>query len=173
MFVFLDTKTTGTDKDDRLCQIAFKTEAGLIVNELFNPGKPIPIEAMSVNHITNEMVKDKPQFKNSDAWRSLTELFADTDNIMVAHNAMFDVAMLRKEDVHPQKTICTYKIARFLDKDGQISQYNLQYLRYYLKLNVDAKPHSQIREWGFSFGGVSIRYLIFRNLCARDKLYEI
>jgi hypothetical protein len=112
MFVFLDTKTTGTDKDDRLCQIAFKTEAGLIVNELFNPGKPIPIEAMSVNHITNEMVKDKPQ-------------------------------------------------------------YNLQYLRYYLKLNVDAKPHSQIREWGFSFGGVSIRYLIFRNLCARDKLYEI
>jgi DNA polymerase III epsilon subunit-like protein len=173
MFVFLDTKTTGTDKDDRLCQIAFKTEAGLIVNELFNPGKPIPIEAMSVNHITNEMVKDKPQFKNSDAWRSLIELFADTDNIMVAHNAMFDVAMLRKEDVHPQKTICTYKIARFLDKDGQISQYNLQYLRYYLKLNVDAKPHSQIREWGFSFGGVPIRYLIFRNLCARDKLYEI
>jgi hypothetical protein len=31
MFIFLDTKTTGTDEDDRLCQIAFKTEAGLIV----------------------------------------------------------------------------------------------------------------------------------------------
>ena len=63
MFIFLDTETTGTDKDDRLCQIAFKTEAGLIVNELFNPGKPISIEAMSIHHITNEMVMDKPLFK--------------------------------------------------------------------------------------------------------------
>jgi DNA polymerase III alpha subunit (gram-positive type) len=56
MFVFLDTETTGTDEDDRLCQIALKTEAGLIVNELFNPGKPISIEAMSIHHITDEMV---------------------------------------------------------------------------------------------------------------------
>ena len=41
MFIFLDTETTGTDEDDRLCQIAFKTEAGLTMNELFNPGKSI------------------------------------------------------------------------------------------------------------------------------------
>jgi hypothetical protein len=34
MFIFLDTGTTGTFTDDRLCQIAFKTEASLIVNEL-------------------------------------------------------------------------------------------------------------------------------------------
>jgi len=53
MFIFLDTETTGTDEDDRLCQIAFKTEAGLIVNKLFNPGKPISIEAMSIHHITD------------------------------------------------------------------------------------------------------------------------
>ena len=62
MFVFLDTETTGTDEDDRLCQIAFKTEAGLIVNvnKLFNPGKPISIEAMSIHHITSEMVRVSP-----------------------------------------------------------------------------------------------------------------
>jgi len=35
MFIFLDTETTGTGKEDRLCQIAFKTETGLIVDELF------------------------------------------------------------------------------------------------------------------------------------------
>ena len=28
MFIFLDTETTGTGPDDRLCQIAFKTENG-------------------------------------------------------------------------------------------------------------------------------------------------
>ena len=146
MFIFLDTETTGTDEDDRLCQIAFKTEAGLIVNELYNPGRPISIEAMSIHHITNEMVRNKPPFKNSMTWKKLTELFKDSDNIMVAHNAMFDVAMLQREDVHPQKTICTLKMARFLDREGQIPQYNLQYLRYYLKLNVDANPHDALGE---------------------------
>jgi DNA polymerase III epsilon subunit-like protein len=73
MFIFLDTETTGTNEDDRLCQIAFKTKAGLIVNELFNLRRPISIEAMSIHHITNEMVKDNPQFKNSSAWIKLQE----------------------------------------------------------------------------------------------------
>lgn len=77
MFIFLDTETTGTDADDRLRQITFKTESGLIANELFNPGKPISIEAMSIHHITNELVKDKPPFKNSKTWGTLTDLFAD------------------------------------------------------------------------------------------------
>jgi DNA polymerase III epsilon subunit-like protein len=44
---------------------------------------------MSIHHITNEMVKNRPYFKNSKTWKQLTELFEDTDNIMVAHNAMF------------------------------------------------------------------------------------
>jgi DNA polymerase III epsilon subunit-like protein len=59
MFIFLDTETTGNGPDDRLCQLAFKTDQGLTVNELFNPGMPISIEAMSINHITNEMVQDR------------------------------------------------------------------------------------------------------------------
>ena len=176
MFIFLDTETTGTDEDDRLCQIAFKTEAGLIANELYNPGKPISIEAMSIHHITNEMVRNKPPFKNSKTWKKLTELFEDTDNIMVAHNAMFDVAMLQKEDVHPQKTICTLKMARFLDKEGQIPQYNLQYLRYYLKLNVDAKPHDAL-------GDILVLEALFNRIHAKamdkygvyaiDKMIEV
>ena len=63
MFLFLDTETTGNGHADRHCQLAFKTNQGLIVNELFNPGMPISIEAMSVHHITNEMVQDKPALK--------------------------------------------------------------------------------------------------------------
>jgi DNA polymerase III epsilon subunit-like protein len=160
MFIFLDTETTGIDDDDRLCQIAFKTEAGLIVNELYNPGIPISIEAMSIHHITNEMVKNKPPFKNSKTWKKLTELFEDADSVMVAHNAIFDMVMLRKEDIHPQKTICTYKMARFLDKEGQIPQYNLQYLRYYLKLNVDASPHD-------AFGDILVLEALFNRIHAK------
>jgi exodeoxyribonuclease X len=162
MFIFLDTETTGTGKDDRLCQIAFKAEAGLIVNELFNPGKPISVKAMSIHHITNEMVKAKPQFKNSEAWSTLTNLFADTSNIMIAHNAKFDVGMLKKEDIHPQRTICTYKMARFLDKEGQIPQYNLQYLRYYLGLNIDASPHDAL-------GDILVLEALFKRIHAKAR----
>ena len=42
MFIFLDTETTGTGPDDRLCQIAFKPEVGPAVCGLFNPGILIP-----------------------------------------------------------------------------------------------------------------------------------
>jgi DNA polymerase-3 subunit epsilon/exodeoxyribonuclease X len=77
MFIFLDTETTGKDEDDGLCQLAYKTEDGTVVNKLFNPGKPISIEAMSIHHITNEMVKDKPLFQNSETkgtWRNCLKI---------------------------------------------------------------------------------------------------
>lgn len=131
---------------------------------------------MSIHHITNEMVRNKPPFKHSKTWKKLTQLFADTSNVMVAHNAMFDVAMLKREDIHPQKTICTYKMARFLDKEGQIPQYNLQYLRYYLNLNIEASPHDAL-------GDVLVLEALFKRIHAKavgkfgvlayDKMIEI
>jgi len=144
MFIYLDTETTGTGPADRLCQIAFKTEEDAAVDELFNPGLPITIDAMTVHHITNEMVRDKPPFRNSDAWRKLQDLVNSDGNVMVAHNTAFDVDMLRKEGIEPKSVICTLKLARYFDKDGVIPKYGLQYLRYYLKLNVDALPHTAL-----------------------------
>ena len=37
MFIYLDTETTGTGSDDRLCQIAFKPDNGSAVCVLFRP----------------------------------------------------------------------------------------------------------------------------------------
>jgi hypothetical protein len=88
MFIYLDTETTGTGPADRLCQISFKTEEDAAVDELFNPGLPISIDAMTVHHITNEMVRDKPPFRNSDAWRKLQDLVNSDGNIMVAHTGL-------------------------------------------------------------------------------------
>ncbi|MBW2613289.1 MAG: DUF3820 family protein [Deltaproteobacteria bacterium] len=144
MYIFLDTETTGTGSDDRLCQIAFKNEDGLVVDELFNPGMPISLEAMAVHHITNEMVADKPPFKGSPACEKLKALLGDEKGILVAHNAKFDLDMLRKEAIQAERAICTYKLSRHLDQEGSIPQYNLQYLRYYLKLDIDAVPHSAL-----------------------------
>ena len=142
MFIFLDTETTGNGPADRLCQIAFKIKGGYTVNELFNPGMPISIDAMTVHHITNEMVLDKPAFRNSDTWSKLQDLINSDGYVIVAHNAAFDVDMLKKEGIEPKSVICTLKLARYFDKEGVIPKYGLQYLRYYLKLNVDAVPHT-------------------------------
>jgi len=144
MFIYLDTETTGTGSADRLRQIAFKLKGGYTVNELFNPGIPISIDAMTVHHITNEMVLGKPAFRNSDTWRKLQDLINSDGNVMVAHNAAFDVDMLKKEGIEPKNVICTLKLARHFDKEGVIPKYGLQYLRYYLNLNVDAIPHTAL-----------------------------
>ena len=63
MFIFLDTETTDRGATDRLCQIAFKTEDGLMINELFNPGMPISIDAMAVHHITKESTGQLKTFR--------------------------------------------------------------------------------------------------------------
>ena len=144
MYIFLDTETTGTGPDDRLCQIAFKIGKGQVVDEMFNPGRPISIEAMAVHHITNDMVASKPPFKGSPAHEKLITLLNDDQGIVVAHNAKFDLDMLRREGIQIDKAICTYKLTRYLDKEGSIPQYNLQYLRYFLKLDIEAVPHSAL-----------------------------
>jgi DNA polymerase III epsilon subunit-like protein len=160
MFIYLDTETTGTDPDDRLCQLAFKTGQGTIVNELFNPGKPIAIEAMAAHHITNEMVKGKPPFKTSPTHNQLSTLIAEPTNVIVAHNASFDIAMLRNEGLHPSKVICTLKLFRHLDNKGVIPQHNLQYLRYYLDLKVEATAHDAL-------GDILVLERLFERIHAR------
>ena len=160
MFIFLDTETTDRGPADRLCQIAFKTEDGLTVDELFNPGMPISIDAMTVHHITDEMVLDKPSFRGSDAWNQLQDLLKSDSNVMVAHSAVFDVEMLKKEGIAPKKVVCTYKLARYFDKDGVIPRYSLQYLRYYLKLNVDATAHTAL-------GDILVLEALFEHIYAK------
>ena len=165
MYIYLDTETTGTGPDDRLCQIAFKTDKGLVVDELFNPEKPIAIEAMAVHHITNEMVAAKPLFKGSHAYEKLKALLDDEQSILVAHNAKFDLNMLQREGIQAERAICTYKLARHLDPEGSIPQYNLQYLRYYLKLDIDAVPHSAL-------GDILVLEGLFQRIRARVESSE-
>ena len=169
MFIFLDTETTGNGPDDRLCQIAFKPENGPAVCELFNPGKPISIDAMAIHHITEKMVADKPPFKESDEYVELKKLVSDINNVIVAHNAQFDMQMLQKEGIFTQRTICTLKLARYLDKNGVIPKYNLQYLRYFLGLEIEAKAHDAL-------GDILVLEGLFSRLHAKfqenDKLMD-
>ncbi len=112
---------------------------GKIFSEYFKPPVPISIKAQSITHITNEMVEEKDEFKYSKMKKDLNSLMKD--GILVAHNAVFDIDMLAKEGVETPRFICTLKLARFLDDEGIIPEYNLQYLRYYFQLNIKAFAH--------------------------------
>jgi len=162
MFIYLDTETTGTGPDDRLCQIAFKPDDGPAVCELFNPGRPISIDAMAVHHITEKMVVDKPPFMGSEIYDRLKELVDDKNNVIVAHNAQFDMNMLHWEGVFSTRTSFTLKLARYLDKNGVIPKYNLQYLRYYLGLEIEATAHDAL-------GDILVLEGLFSRLYAKFK----
>jgi len=133
--IFLDTETTGTEENDRLCQVAYKFN-GKEAEALFKPPVPISVGAMAVAHITNKMVDDKEDFQGSAMEKELKEILASEKNIFVAHNAKFDAEMLKREGVEVKKIIDTYKIAQHWDKDAVIPKYNLQYLRYHFELEV-------------------------------------
>lgn len=140
--IFLDTEATGNDlSKDRLCQICYVVE-GETYLEYFKPEIPISVKAMSITHITNKMVEGKGSFKDSEMKKHLQGLLEE--GVLVAHNANFDIAMLRNDGVEVPRFICTLRVARYLDEDGTIPEYNLQYLRYYLDLEIEGQAHDAL-----------------------------
>ena len=144
--IFLDTETTGTADEDRLCQCAYMTDEDPgEYNELFKPELPISVDAMAISHITNRHVEDKPAFEGSKMQSHLNSLMSDKGHVLVAHNAPFDVRMLEKDGVKVPQFIDTLKVVQFLDPQSMIPRYSLQYLRYYLDFDIQAQAHDA---WG-------------------------
>lgn len=144
--LLLDTETTGLEVQDRLIQIAWKAKkidghnnVDKTFSAYFKPNCQISFEAMSVNHITNEMVLDKPTFQDSEDKKILEEL--SKDHILVAHNAKFDAGMLEKEGIYFKVWIDSKRVAQHLIDS---KRYNLQFLRYSLGLNSDAMAHDAV-----------------------------
>ena len=138
--IFLDVESTGNDVNkDRLCQVCFQI-ADKIKSCYFKPPLPVSVKSMSITHITNKMLSDKESFSNSEMAKELQNLL--NQGILVAHNAKFDCAMLEAEGIKVPRKICTLRVARYLDKENLIPEYNLQFLRYYLDLKIDAFAHN-------------------------------
>jgi len=141
--IFFDTETTGNTEKDFLIQIAYKNGENSFVG-LYKPPIRIPPEASAVHHITNKMVENKPSFKDSKDLLKIKKLFEEKDSIVVAHNAPFDLMIIEKEEIKPSKFICTLRIVRYLDPEGKIDKYNLQYLRYLLEIETEAVAHDAL-----------------------------
>jgi len=159
--LFLDTETTGIDPlVDRLFQVAYKFN-GEVFSELFKPEVPISVKSMSISHITNKMVEERQSFSDSEMKKDLQGLLSK--NILVAHNALFDIDMLAKEGLKIESFIDTLKVARVMDKNCEIPEFNLQYLRYYFGIEIEATAHD-------AKGDVLVLEAIFKILF--DKLMK-
>lgn len=160
--IFLDTETTGVEKEDRLFQVAYEF-LGEEKNELFLPPLSISTEASETTHFVDADIADKQKFVDSEMKKELSEIFSNLENILIAHNAKFDIAMLEKENLKTGKFIDTYKLAQYLDPDAKIPAYRLQYLRYFLKLEVaDAQAHDAL-------GDIRVLKALFERLFEKMK----
>ena len=137
--LFLDTETTGNEiMNDRLCQVCYKTSEGIFTG-FFKPPIPMSVKAMSITNITNKMLHGKEPFKDGAMKKDLEKLLPE--KILVAHNAKFDCAMLENEGLSVPRRICTLRVARYLDPENRIPEYNLPFLRYFFEIEVEANAH--------------------------------
>lgn len=154
--LFLDTETTGREAHDRIFQVAY-AHNGSEVSELFKPPVPLCVEAMEATGYTNKDVADKKPFPGSKLHAELGALLRDPV-VLIAHNAPFDIEMLKRDGVEVGAHIDTLKVARALDPQGKLGAYRLQYLRYALDLEVaDAAAHDAL-------GDVRVLKALFERL---------
>ncbi|MBI2743076.1 MAG: DUF3820 family protein [Chlamydiales bacterium] len=83
--IYYDTETTGTryDKDHIIEIAAFDPVQNRTFVQFVNPGVPIPPEATAIHHISDEMVKDAPSWKEVGR---MFEEFCGTGIVLIAHN---------------------------------------------------------------------------------------
>ena len=98
--IVLDTETTGlsADSGDRIIEIGCvemvdRKLTGQNLHFYLNPGRDSHEDALKVHGISNEFLKDKPQFR-----AIADELMAYLEGAeLIIHNAPFDLSFLNKE----------------------------------------------------------------------------
>lgn len=117
-FVVFDTETTGKSNSDRICEIAaVRVVDGKIVDrfeQLACPEMDIPRDATAIHGIHNYEVRNAPLVGEVlQAFKQFVGLFP-----LMAHNAAFDVRMLRNESERTNVQLpfvpvyCSWKIAK-------------------------------------------------------------
>jgi DNA polymerase-3 subunit epsilon len=118
-YVVLDVETTGLSpwKGDRVIEIgAVALEGGDLMAEfstLIQAPRAIPFCASQIHGITDEMLIGQPT--PEEVFPALEAFIRDS--VLVAHNAQFDIAFLRREyellgTRFPHRHICTLEMSR-------------------------------------------------------------
>jgi DNA polymerase III subunit epsilon len=93
--IFFDVESTGVNPaHDHIISLYAVTQGGEKLSLLINPGIPIPAEATAVHGITDEMVRDKPSFR--DVSLAIDDFFSGHD-IAGFNITNFDTLILWEE----------------------------------------------------------------------------
>ena len=129
--ICLDTETTGLDPKDghKIIEIACfelinKVKTGKVFHSFVNPLRDVPHEAFRIHGISTEFLKDKPTFD------LIADKFLDFigDDVLVIHNASFDIKFLnfelnflRKKTLEMSRVVDSLMLARKKFPGGQNS----------------------------------------------------
>lgn len=153
--IVLDTETTGL-KAPKACQIAYiglskspqelleedgllRKENHTVFKQLYNPGKPIEAGAFAVHGISDEQVKNCPD------WNSFA--IPDTVQYVIGYKVSFDLRTLALEDSR-LKFICMHKAAK--DNFKGLEDYKLgtviKYLQPALHKQITKSAHDALTD---------------------------
>lgn len=110
--IFVDTETTGLNrkKDDKVIEICAVDIFGkVLINELVNPEREIPEDAIKIHGITNEMVSGKPKLYETTAIKQL-DYYSKNQRPIIFYNARYDMTIISQsiegyDDVSDIRTI--------------------------------------------------------------------
>jgi len=178
-FIILDTETTGTKEEDRIIQLSFlvtdeNNEIEEIHDTLCKAPLPISYEAMAIHHITPEKLEGSIALSDTNVWKRLNELNVP-DNILVIHNAKFDIEMLFKEDFENQMQIIdTFRCIKHLWPEGKHSlQVNRYSLGLYKKENELIKKYNLEINAHDALGDVIVLKLLLDYLLENHSVEEL
>lgn len=134
---YVDTYTvfdveTPNRKNDSICSIGIvRVEKGEVVfarHDLVDPEDAFDSFNVSIHGISPSMVRGQPSFP--ELWREISPYFLD--NVLIAHNASFDLNVLSKcisacgEDIPELYSLCTLKLSkRFYSELGSFRLNNM------------------------------------------------
>lgn len=129
--ICLDTETTGLDPKDghKIIEIACfelinRVKTGKVFHSFVNPLREVPHDAFRIHGISTEFLKDKPTFD------LIADKFLDFigDDVLVIHNASFDIKflnfelnILRKKTLEMSRVVDSLMLARKKFPGGQNS----------------------------------------------------
>lgn len=97
--IIFDTETTGIGDDDEILQLSIIDDNGSVIyNEYFKPRyKTSWPRAEAVNHISPEMVNEKPTIYEKQ--NEIQKIFSEVSTV-IGYNVEFDLQMLRNAGIY-------------------------------------------------------------------------
>lgn len=91
--VYLDTETTGLNRDAEIVEIAVvNSQAEILIQTFVKPSRPIPPDASAIHGITDEMVQGAPSWPV--LWQSLRGLL--NGRPIGLYNAEYDLRLMQQ-----------------------------------------------------------------------------